>query len=206
MLSADDFNGSLVPVTGFLSSVDTEPASERRTVPEGGLFSANLEAAAGVRDARLAVPAASGLFASAAGLVGPFIASSTELIEVLGRWLGAVDGAVTVGRRAVEEDTGGRVGGLLNVLPGAARLDVVEVVLEADVGVGAVGRFGAVVVSGRFGGTVVLEADAVFEPAEALPAFGFGDASAMATVDSSSGTTSASRGELSTAEAISYSD
>lgn len=200
-LSVGNFNGTLV--TGFLSTVGIEPARERLTVPTGGLFSESLEAAAGVRDARFAVPATIALFGSADGLVGPFFSSSVELIEALARWLEVVEMAVVVGRRAVEDEAGGRAGGLLKVLPCVKRLDVTELVLEADDGVGAVGRFGAVVVSGRFGGTVDLEANAVFELAEALPFFGLGDAiSSTTAVGSSSDRTSASMGASSTAEAM----
>jgi hypothetical protein len=153
VLVVSPFVMSLLEDSPLLSLVG--PASERRTV-EAGLFSPNFEAVAGVRDARLAVPAASDLFASVEGLEGPFL-SSPEVTEGLERCTVAAAVGAAAGRRTVE-DTGGRVGGLLSVLPDGVRLAMLLViglvaVLELAV---AVGRLGAVVVKERFGGTAVL--------------------------------------------------
>ena len=135
----------VVPAIGFFSVLDEPPTVVRRAVEVAALRSLVLEEVEGTIDALLALPDTLGLLFSAPELTGAFFASSTELTEALD--LCAV-GAVAVAVRRVVDDTGGRVGGLLNELPGFARAAVVLAVVD---GVGAIGRFA--VVNGRFGGT-----------------------------------------------------
>ena len=183
-------SGVLVLEMGFFSVEDVAVPSERRVVDDrGGLFSAIFEAA-GVILARLAAPPTNGLFVSVMGLAGAFLPSPAELREGRDRWVEVGPVAVVAGRRT--EEAGGRVGGLLKLLPGVARLLVDVDPLEAVPGVGAAGRFGAV--NGRFGGTVALLGGA---GASEL------DGSAVAAEASSSSTgTSDSAGSSSMAEAI----
>ena len=156
-LSVVDLRESLELAMGFLSAADVLPGIRRAVEDSGGLFSASLEAA-GVMLALRAAPPTSGFFVSEPGLEDPFLTSSTELNDIRDRWVGVGVVVDAAGRRTAE-DGGGRVGGLLKVLPVPTRLLADAVIFEAVAGVGAVGLFGAV--RGRFGGTAVLFGGAV---------------------------------------------
>lgn len=76
------FKGSLLVVASFFSAGSAELPDIRRAAADvGGLFSTIFDAAAGVKEARFTVPATRGLFTSALGLPGPFLTSSTELVD-----------------------------------------------------------------------------------------------------------------------------
>ena len=138
-----------------------------------------------------AAPPTSGFFASELGLPVAFLTSSTELNDIRERWLGVGVVVDAAGRRTVD-DGGGRVGGLLKVLPVPTRLLADAVAFEAVAGVGAVGLLGAV--KGRFGGTTVLLGGAA-------GALLLDDSGTVAEASSSIGT-SDSRGSSSLTEAM----
>ena len=112
-------------------------------------------------EARFAGPVTLGRLFSAAGLRldsgAAAAAALLPLSEGRVRWLAAVMASPYAGRRGAEDVGGGRVGGLLSVLPGAARLE--EAVGRAAAGEedAVVGRFSVEAVEGRrLGGTAVF--------------------------------------------------
>ena len=181
-------------VADFFSAVDELPIVVRRAVLVPAFGSVSLEAVDGRMDALLAAPETLGLLFSAVGLVGPFLTSSIELTEALGLCPGA---ATAVPVRRMVEDTGGRVGGLLSVLPGVVRF---AVTLAAVEGVGAVGRLA--VVRGRLGGTVAFRGEVTGVLLSSVGAAPAGLSSSESTSGTGSSIALVSAGSSASTEAI----
>ena len=164
-----------------------------------GVIDSDLEAVGGTREALLAVPAAIALFVSLA-VPDVLLTFSIGTVEVRDRSERGVEDETTGGRLAATDVTGGRVGGLLMVLPVEARVEATVGFVAFDVA-RAASLFGAPVVSGLFGGRTDLVAE--FPGLVVSSNFGVG-VLAMVSVSSSLSISSGCRIVSSAIEAISY--